>query len=300
MASSATASDCGRREDNTDDDDAEGVSDIWPLVSSWVEERRALGDRPEDVLSLLGVHLVDRLVGVGGACDGSPDVQPALGGVCERAEWVRAALLAAEFRALCRPRPPLAALCTADHAASLLRSSRHVLVVLGADASASAGFPNFPARRSADTASAMPNTDLFSAVAAAHGLGDAAELFEMERRAVCTAATTPPPRPRRRACRPTPGGDRPLPRAALPCVALVVLAALARTRFVSRPVARPLPPDCLREDRHVEGGLRRSAWGLTRPPTRQGCAPGCREWAMPPSRLWWAMGRCHVRGLAPF
>jgi len=147
---------------------------LYPLVSAWVDERRALGDQPEDVLALLGLAV------------GGPAAD-------ERVTWTQVALLAAEVRSLFRPRtrtPPVEPIGL--RVGQIVASGRRVLVLSGADASHSSGFPCLPepakpakaagkATRSGEAAKggggAPPN--LIAEVAREHGLADPSDLFGM-------------------------------------------------------------------------------------------------------------------------
>jgi hypothetical protein len=172
------------------------LSEIWPAVSAWVQERRSLGDRPEDVLALLGLALAHH-------ADAS-DGQGAALALDETAMWAQVALLAAEQRRHFPPRKRLRNLpasapasgaslapspCAVPSVPELVRGAKKVLLITGADASSSSGFPCFPADvaplefaagaipPNGQPTHAAPN--LFSAVAAQHDLFHPADLFEM-------------------------------------------------------------------------------------------------------------------------
>eukprot|EP00962_Isochrysis_galbana_P023392 scaffold7060_cov106-Isochrysis_galbana.AAC.1 len=177
------------------------LNEVWSGVSAWVEERRSVGDRPEDVLALLGLALAHHADATETEDGGGQGGAQASG---EHAMWAQVALLAAEQRRRFAPRkqlrnPPVSAPAadaslvpsTSDVPSirDMVRGARKVLLITGADASSSAGFPCFPA----DVAplefaagDAPPNGQpprvapkFFSAVAARHGLFHPADLFEM-------------------------------------------------------------------------------------------------------------------------
>lgn len=177
------------------------LNEVWSGVSAWVEERRSVGDRPEDVLALLGLALAHHADATETEDGGGQGGAQASG---EHAMWAQVALLAAEQRRRFAPRKRLRNLPVSAPAAGaslvpstsdvpsvrdMVRGARKVLLITGADASSSAGFPCFPA----DVAplefaagDAPPNgqpprvaPNFFSAVAARHGLFHPADLFEM-------------------------------------------------------------------------------------------------------------------------
>jgi len=140
----------------------ERASHVLPAaVSAWISGRRARRESPEDVLADLGLCL---------ASEASES---------EEERWLRVAYLVAECRSLCRPRsrPASAGDTTATDAARILAGASAVLVLVGADASASSGVPCFPSPAGARPVDGSPN--LFERVAARHGLATPERLFEM-------------------------------------------------------------------------------------------------------------------------